>query len=149
MARPDRHHLGLLKWTWSGTRQVLLVSEASLLIYFKACAVGRPVQMHNTWPALRELSAEQVKGLVTGAGQGRVYTGTVAEGDTVYIPPGWVACEKAQGTFAMGLQKRVVPRRTAGPELLAIADEVGTRASPGTVLHSVVSELGAGRGSTP
>ena len=142
--KPDRYHLGMLRWSLQGTRQLLVVNEGALLVYFKSCAIGASVSLQDTWPALRELGPEQVKAFCSGAGRGQMYACTVAEGDCVYVPPGWLVCEKGLGKMVLGLQMRVIPRGPSRTVLPPLAKEMGNKVGPKTVLHGVVSELARG-----
>ena len=105
-SRADRYHFGQLRWAWteSGTRQILLASEAAVLSWLKG--QEQHAQLADAGAALKEISADGMRSLLSQTGL--MFSGTVGPGDTVYIPPGFVICERSQGKAGIGLCQRVL-----------------------------------------
>ena len=105
-SRADRHHFGQFRWIGSdsGTRQLLLASESAVYSWLKG--VEKQAQLADTGNALREISADDLRCLQSQTPL--LFAGTVGPGDSVYIPPGYIVCERSQGKPGVSLHQRVL-----------------------------------------
>ncbi len=64
---------------------------------------GAPILQTRLWSALLTMTAERVQDFLRQ--RYKIFATTVGEGDLLYIPPGWVICERCEGKVtSMGVR---------------------------------------------
>ena len=136
-ARPDRYHLACVRWSAesSGCRQVLLTPEALMLSWLKSQTPK--AQLADVSAAFRDLTSDTFASYASFAKTG-VYCTTVAAGDSLYVPPAFILCERAQGKVSVGVQMRLVTSHCRVP-LQAVLAELGQKIAAKHVLRAAVA----------
>ena len=94
-----------------------------MFVFLKSLSPGATVHMSDTWAAVKDMSPEQLKQYLLNVGRECTFVTTVAEGDALYVPAGYIVTERAQGSSSVGVQRRVLPKSNA-PSMKALLGEM-------------------------
>lgn len=104
-AQAEKHHFGVAKWTWSGTRQVAVTREESFLQFVQArSAPGQPLPLALLWTTWKDITADYMQHYMAKQGKGNTFHSTVAPGDLLFTPPAFIIAEQSKGATTLGLR---------------------------------------------
>ena len=104
-AQAEKHHFGVVKWTWSGTRQVAVTREESFLQFVQArSAPGQLLPLALLWTTWKDITADYMQHYMAKQGKGNTFHSTVAPGDLLFTPPAFIIAERSKGATTLGLR---------------------------------------------
>ena len=114
-AQSEKWHFGTGRWSWFGTRQVVLTREEALMRFHRARMPGEPQpSFAQLWAYFKDMTAELLAMYLENQGKGSTFTCTVAPGEFLYTPPAYVVCERSHADCCLGV--RVAILRTGDHE---------------------------------
>lgn len=122
---PEFGFLGSLKWTFKGTRNVLLCSFDGACRYATAaCGEKEPLTPARVCQLVQEATEDKWPALIDMCGADGITRVHLEEGSLLYVPAGWIVAEDVvNGCDCMGIRWLFVPP-TITPAFQALCDKV-------------------------
>jgi hypothetical protein len=137
-SQAEKNHFGVVKWTWSGTRQVAATKEETFLQFVQArSAPGQLLPLAQLWATWKDITADYMQQYLPKQGKGTTFHTTVGPGDLLFTPPAFIIAEQSKGASTYGLRMAIL-KPDDYTDLLKVLSVVERGAGPGAASKSTL-----------
>ena len=124
----ERGHLACCRYSFSGTREVVLCPEEAIYAFLQIKNPGFKPSFKELWTFFRMMDGPLLQKFIESeAGTSNVFFCTVGPGEVLLVPAAWCVCESVKGSEScVGLRRSYVDPEDAqaGKRLRAVMQEL-------------------------